>query len=163
MKIRNMPKILFIFLILSISVLSMACTSNEQEDKLGAYLTAIDKLYEEDSALNSDIKYLAIDTSNIAKLSDVDIESLLKSLEDYGFEVLNMTMDELMENGYISELYFEEGILFRIEDQPFKNNSVSMNISKWRSGLGAVGYDGLTLKYKDGVWTIEKFESAWMS
>ena len=38
-----------------------------------------------------------------------------------------------------------------------------MNASKWRSGLGAIGYVDLTVKYTNGKWEIVKTWSAWIS
>ena len=51
---------------------------------------------------------------------------LLKHLENYGFIVLNMNFEELKKEGYIKDLYFEKGILFRIEDKPMQNNSIKV-------------------------------------
>lgn len=163
MKNKFIVRKMFILLILSITVFTAACTQSEEVDKVGAYTTVIDKLYEEDSALNSNIKYIAIDTSLIVNLNDEEKAELLKELENYGFTVLDMTIEELKEKGYVKDLYFEEGILFEIEDEPIKRNSIIMDISKWRSGLGAIGYDGTVVKYKNGKWEIEKQGNAWIS
>ncbi len=156
MKKKISTRKIFILFILSITIFAVACTQNEEVDKIGAYTTVIDKLYEEDSALNSNIKYIAIDTSLIVKLSDEEKTELLKHLENYGFIILDMTFEELNEEGYIKDLYFEEGILFQIKDESIKGNSITMDISKWRSGLGAIGYDGAVVKYENGKWEIEK-------
>ena len=128
-----------------------------------SYTTVIKKLYKEDIGLNSNIKYIAVDTSLIVNLTDEGKAELLKKLESYGFTVLNMTFEELEKEGYIKDLYFEEGILFKIEDKPIKNNSITMNISKWRSGLGAIGYDGLVIEYRNDKWEIMKLGDAWIS
>ncbi len=139
-------------------------TPEKKEDNIvEAYMTVIDKLYEEDSGLNGNIKYIAIDTSKMTNLTEEGKVELLKELESYGFTVLNMTSEELENQGYIKDLYFEEGILFNIEDQPIKNNSITMDVSKWRSGLGAIGYDNLVIKYKNGKWEITKSGDAWIS
>jgi len=145
---------MIILLTVIIVVFTVACTQEEAEDKVGAYTTAIEKLYEEDSALNSDIQYIAIDTSTIVNLDDEEKDALLEELEDYGYTVLDRTMDELEEEGYVKDLYFEEGIFFEIEDEEIKGNSITMDISKWRSGLGAIGYDGMIVIYTDDQWEI---------
>ena len=74
-----------------------------------------------------------------------------------------MTMEELEEEGYIKNLFFEEGILFEIKDETMQGATITMDISKWRSGLGAIGYDGLIVKYKNGKWEIVKQGNAWIS
>lgn len=163
MKKKLIFRKIFILLILSITVFTVACTQSEEVDKVGAYATVIDKLYEEDSALNSEIKYIALDTSLIVNLNDEEKAELLKELENYGFSVLDMTFEELKDKGYVKDLYFEEGILFRIKDEPIKGNSITMDISKWRSGLGAIGYEGTVVKYKNGKWEIDKQGNAWIS
>ncbi len=164
MKKKSISRKIFILFVLSIAVFAVACTQSEDDvDKIGAYTTVIDKLYEEDTALNSDIEYIAIDTSLIINLDDEEKAELLKELEDYGFTVLDMTMEELKEEGYVEDLYFEEGILFEIEDEPMVGNSITMDISKWRSGLGAIGYDGMVVKYENEKWEIDKIGGPWIS
>lgn len=149
------------FLVL-VMVVVVGC-SQEAPDKIGAYTTVIDRLYNEDIALNSDIKYIAIDTSKINNLSNEEKLSLVKDLEKYGYIVLNMTFEELEKEGYIKELYFKEGILFKIEDEPANGNSITMDVSKWRSGLGAIGYDDLKVEYKNSKWEVTKTGNAWIS
>lgn len=154
-------KKIIVFLIL-IVVVATGC-SKEAPDTIGAYTAVIDKLYNEDTALNSDIKYIAIDTSKISNLSDEEKSKLLKDLEEYGYTVLDMTFEELEKEGYIKDLYFEEGILFKIEDEPVSGKSITMDVSKWRSGLGAIGYDDLKVEYKNSKWEVTKTGSAWIS
>lgn len=163
MKKKSILGKMLILAISALMVFTVACTGEEVDNKVGAYTTAIEKLYEEDSALNHEIQYLAIDTSTIVNLSDEEKDQLLESLEDYGLIVLDRTMDELEEEGYVEDLYFEEGIFFEIEDETIKGNSITMDISKWRSGLGAIGYDGMVVTYKDDRWEIEKQGDAWIS
>lgn len=151
-----------IALLIFIILLATGC-SKEELDMVGAYTTVIDKLYNEDTALNSDIKYIAVDTSLIKNLSDEQMSILLKKVEDYGYIVLDMTFEELEEQGYIDDLYFKEGILFKLEDVSKSKNSITMDVSKWRSGLGAIGYDDLVVKYQNGKWEVKKTGSAWIS
>lgn len=151
-----------IALMIFIVLLATGC-SKEELDMVWAYTTVIDKLYNEDTALNSDIKYIAVDTSLIKNLSDEQMSILLKKVEDYGYIVLDMTFKELEEQGYIDDLYFKEGILFKLEDVSKSKNSIIMDVSKWRSGLGAIGYDDLVVKYQNGKWEVKKTGSAWIS
>ncbi len=154
-------KKIIVFLIL-ITIIAAGC-NQEITEPVGAYTTVIDKLYNEDMALNHDIKYIAVDTSLINNLSEEQKSELLKEIEKYGYIVLDMTFDKLEEQGYIEELYFKEGILFNIEDKPMSGNAILMNVSKWRSGLGAIGYNDLKVEYKNGNWKITKTGSAWIS
>lgn len=148
---------------LIIMMIAVSGCSREAPDTVGAYTAVIDKLYNEDMALNSDIKYIAVDTSAIVNLSEEEKARLLKEIEKYGYTVLDMTFDELEQEGYIKDLYFKEGILFKIEDEAISSNSITMDVSKWRSGLGAIGYEDLKVEYKNGRWEITKTGSAWIS
>ncbi|MFZ5967336.1 MAG: hypothetical protein ACOYVK_09200 [Bacillota bacterium] len=157
-----MKKICILFLVVTM-MLAVGCSKNQTSDTVEAYAMVIDQLYAEDSGLNHDIKYIALDTSLMVNLTDEGKEKLLEQLENYGFEVLNMTFEELEKQGYIQELFFKEGILFRIEDEPIKNNTITMKASKWRSGTGAIGFEDLIIKYKNGQWEITSLGSSWIS
>lgn len=152
-----------IIVLLIIVMLLVSGCNREELDMVGAYTTVIDKLYNEDTALNHDIKYIAVDTSLIKNLSDEQKSVLLKEIENYGYIVLDMTFEELEKQGYIEDLYFKEGILFKVEDISKSGNSITMDVSKWRSGLGAIGYNDLVVKYRNGKWEVIKTGSSWIS
>jgi Ca-activated chloride channel family protein len=157
-----MKKLLYILLII-IFVMISGCTAKEAPDGAGAYEAAIDKLYNEDEALNMNIKYLAVDTTKMKNLTEESKKTFLKKLEKYGLTVLDTTSVELEKNGYIKDTNFEEGILFELEDEQMKNNTIKMDVSKFRSGMGAIGYEGMELKYRNGKWKIKKSGSPWIS
>ncbi|MBR0597409.1 hypothetical protein [Sinanaerobacter chloroacetimidivorans] len=156
---------LFLIFILILPILT-ACSEDYGSPDLSAadaYWMVIDQLYQEDSGLNGDIKYLAIDTTEMVNLTEEGKEALLKQLESYGYEVLDTTFQELQEQGLIHDLYFPEGILFQIQDEPMEGNTITMDASKWRSGTGAIGYDNLVVEYKNDIWEIKEFGGAWIS
>ncbi|MDF2616792.1 MAG: hypothetical protein K0Q47_1447 [Sedimentibacter sp.] len=157
-----MKKLLYILLIISFVMLS-GCTAKEAPDGAGAYEAAIDKLYNEDEALNMNIKYLAVDTTKMKNLTEESKKTFLKNLEKYGLTVLDTTSEELEKNGYIKDTNFEEGILFKLEDEQMKNNTITMDVSKFRSGMGAIGYEDMELKYRNGKWEIKDSGSPWIS
>lgn len=80
-------------------------------------------------------------------------------------ETRDATFDELAAEGLIEEdnLYFPSGILITFTSPAYDEMAKTLNygIEKWRSGLGAVGYDA-QLKYRDSEWTIKK-ENLWIS
>lgn len=163
LKTDTAKKISILFLI-GIIVFVSGCTKNgDTPNILEAYTTVIDKLYTEDRGMNNDIKYLAVDTSRMVNLTDKTKAELLKELNKYGLIVLDMTFKDLEKQGYIEDLYFKEGILIQIEDQPIENNSIKMKASKWRSGKGATGYNQLTIEYTEGKWKITELTDAWKS
>lgn len=130
---------------------------------VNAYMLIIDTFYKEDEGLNGDIKYLAIDTTKMVNLTDDSKQELLTALGKYNLIVLNTTFEDLKAEGLIKDLYFEEGILFKIEDEPITNNILTLKASKWRSGLGAIGTDKMELKKVNGTWKITSEGGRWIS
>lgn len=125
-----------------------------QDDLVGFYQTVIDDLWQTDEGLNADIKYIALDLSQISNLSEIEKQALVYiTSEQYGLSGLSATYDELVEQGYIDDasLYFEEGLLFTFDIQSTSENSMKFDVTKWRSGLGAYFFiDCEAEKTKDG-------------
>ncbi|MDF2614257.1 MAG: hypothetical protein K0S71_2043 [Clostridia bacterium] len=128
-----------------------------------AYLLAIDTFYAEDPGLNGDIKYLAIDTTKIDNLNIDSKKELLSALEKYNLTVMDTTFEDLQAEGLIKDLYFEEGILFRIEDEPMTDKALTLRVSKWRSGTGAIGTDKMVFQKIKGTWKITEEGGRWIS
>lgn len=134
---------------------------------LDGYLALIDNIYQEDEGLNSDINTIALDTSEWINLTKVEKELIFNKVkETYGYEVLEGTYDELAEQGIIDKdkLYFPTGILIKISEMKYDNGKeeITCGISKWRSGLGAIGANEVTATLKDGSWVITK-DGNWIS
>ncbi len=128
-------------------------------DLMGFYKQVIDELYSEDTGLNDSISVLAFDLTGIVNLTGTEKSALVYVLGNaYGMESLQGTFDELCEQGYIDKekLFFKSGLLFELSDTLAENNSFTFDISKWRSGLGAIGMQDCKAMYKDGVWTYIK-------
>lgn len=141
------------------------------EDLLSLYLDILDELYETDPGLNPEgsmevsITY-GIDLSEVHNLTEADkgmVAYFFSGSHDTDWEkaqpagfVLG-TYQELVDQGYIDgeELYFEDGVLFTIRDEPAENGKFSFSAQKWRSGTGAIFYDDCQAEKKDGVWTYE--------
>lgn len=130
------------------------------------FFTLIDNIYKEDIGLNDGITMIAFDTSNLEQLSKSEIETILAMVKnEYGLEVTQGTFDELSEQGLIDKdkLYFEKGILIEFKDVEVnrKKSKITCSISKWRSGLGAIGWDAI-IEYDDGDWNITR-KNLWIS
>lgn len=133
---------------------------------IDGYITIIDDIYKDDSALNSDINMIALNLSETKILSEADKEILFIKLHDlYGLEIKESTFDQLVEEGLINkeELYFPKGILINISNAEYNEDkkTLKFDIEKWRSGLGAIGYEGKA-KFDGEKWTISK-ENMWIS
>jgi hypothetical protein len=134
---------------------------------MDGYQAVIEDIFKEDEGLNSDLEMVVIDTSALEELSGLEKEKLLGNLKNiFGLEVREGTYDQLVKEGIIDdkELYFDKGILIKITE-PSHNNQISeitCGISKWKSGLGAIGSDHVTASLKKTGWIIEKKE-VWKS
>ncbi len=134
---------------------------------IDGYLAIIDDIWNEDSGLNSEIEMITVDTTGWVDLTEIEKEIILAGMKEaYGFEVTVGTFDELADQGIIDKenLYFENGVHIVISDITYheKPEKITYSVSKWRSGLGAVGSDGSKAELKDGKWIITK-GSMWIS
>ncbi len=139
----------------------------DHNNLLEGYLSLIDDIYRVDDGLNSDITTIALDTSAWINLTDIEKEMIFaKVKEAYGFEVVEGTFEELSEQGMIDKenLYFPTGILIEISEMMYDEDKgkITCAISKWRSGLGAIGASEVTAVLKDGSWEITK-KGNWIS
>ncbi len=133
---------------------------------IDGFLSLIDDIYQADSGLNGNISIIAFDTSEWAMLTEIETEIILDTVgEKYGFEVVVGTFDELAGQGLIDKenLFFEDGILITIADIEINKDKdvIECSIEKWRSGLGAVGWDAKA-KLKKGSWRIIR-KNMWIS
>lgn len=127
----------------------------DPDELINAYLSIIDTLYNEDTALNSGIKYVAVDTSAMTNLDRAAKDKLLKAVEKYNCIVLEDGFDGLEAKGYIKDVWFQEGILFILKDKPPSNGVITIVTDKWRNGVGSIRYT-FDLKKSDGDWKIDK-------
>ena len=131
------------------------------------YMALIDDIYQDDAALNSDISILAIDTAEMTNITENEKQRLFIKLQDiYDLEVVEGTFDELVEKGLIDKanLFFEKGVLIKIKKPIYdeKKKRLKCGIEKWRSGLGAIGSDDVTVQYDGTTWKITK-NGMWIS
>lgn len=161
MKVRYFSILFFLTLLLS------ACnTGIEPKEHLGEiYSVALDSIMEQDEALSSDMRYIAIDTSNFEEVDESDKEEILSYFnKKYKVDVMDATLEQLKEKGlYNHDTLSLDGVLLRIEKVDFKfNNNIFFEGSKYRSGLGAVGVE-VTVHYKDNKWKSKKAKMTWIS
>lgn len=148
-------------------VLLSACnTGLEPKEHLGEiYSVALDSIMEQEEALSSDMKYIAIDMSNFEEVADSDKEEILNYFkEKYKVEVMDATFEQLKEKGlYNPDTLSLDGVLLRIKKVEFKfNNNIFFEGSKYRSGDGAVGVE-VIVHYKDNKWKSKEVKMSWIS
>ncbi len=131
---------------------------SEPDDRIGLYLTALDDLWNTDTALNDDTTYLAFDLSGAANLTEGEKSALVwQAAGTYGKEPLTGSFDELCEQGYIDReaLYFDNGLLIELTVTEEGEDTFTFDLTKWRSGLGAYFFSGCTAQRTGDGWTYE--------
>lgn len=150
-----------------LSLLLSACNNGtDPKEHLGEiYSIALDSIMEQDEALSSDMKYIAIDMSNFDRVDESDKEVILSYFkEKYKVEVMDATLEQLKDKGlYNPDTLVLDGVLLRIEKVEYKvNNNIFFEGSKYRSGDGAVGVE-VIVHYKDNNWKVKEVKMTWIS
>ena len=153
--------------ILFIIILLTGCNNGiEPKEHLGEiYTVALDSILLEDQALNDNMAFIAIDMSNFEDLDANSKEEILKYFKvTYKVEVMDATFEQLKEMGlYNPDTYSLDGVLLKINKIEYKlNNSVLLEGSKYRSGLGAIGVE-VKVHYEDKKWETEEINLQWIS
>ena len=142
-------------------------TVQEQEpDYYALYMQVLEKLFTEDEGLNEPADYFGFDFTELNALREN--EKLLLAHEfsaAHSAEPLHGTLHELMDEGYIDEehLYWEDGVHFTIKEKKIISGKVFYSVKKWRSGLGAIGYDCSAKPDEDGKWVFSEGSGFWIS
>jgi hypothetical protein len=145
------------------AVLLSACSEDidPKEHVAEIYRTAFDSIMENDKALNSNAKFIAVDMKNLTDLNERDKQEILNYFKDkYQTEAMNATFEELKENGmYNPETASLDGVLLKIEQVDFVNNhEVMLEGSKYKSGLGAFDCK-LIVHFEEEKWQVKEFKT----
>lgn len=138
---------------------------NDFDNLCKIYLDVLNDLWDVDSGLNSDISELGIDLSK-TRLSQSEQSAVAYAFaQQHGLMPLEGTMDELIEQGYITGLKLEDsditvyqwydGCLFSITESELESEgTVTFDAEKWCSGTGAYYYtDCTTTRDENGMWS----------
>lgn len=126
------------------------------------YSLAFQAMMEMDEGLNSEMKYIAIDFSELTQLTEEDQAYILASFETYGVETRSASIDELkQEEGFKDKLVLD-GVLLLVEQVEISEDAAIIEGSKYSSGNGAIGTK-ITLKLEDGSWSVSDAGITWIS
>ena len=118
-------------------------------------LEVFEDLAEEDAALAQGAKIIGLDLSQTA-LSPAEQSAVALLLEwDTGLTVVQGTMEELGDQGYIDmeNLYWEEGYFLSVTEEERTDTSLTFSAQLWKSGLGALFYADCTVtRQPNGPW-----------
>lgn len=127
------------------------------------YFVLFQELFLDDTALNDSIQYISVDLSKVKSTDTSDFIELMKAwCERNDYILMEQSHAQLVEGGWIDNLFFEEGILISYEDISLSETKLVTNAQKWRSGDGAIGAE-FTLENENGIWSITKTENQWIS
>lgn len=156
-------------LILSTYPAQFTPTQIQLEDKpdsaVALYARVLDDLYQQDPGLNQDVSILAFDFTGENLLTPAEQNALCYLMGcTYQKETLIGTFDMLCQKGYIDQeaMLFPDGLLFTLSDTVQEDQTVTFSVSKWRSGLGAVGWDDCTAQRGENGWMYLARET-WIS
>ena len=160
-------RIIYFASVMILALLLSACSNGEnpKEHLAEIYSVALNSIMKEDPGLNDGMEYIAIDMTNLNDLDEKDKEEILSTIKkEYKVDVMIATYEELKEKGLSNpdtgELY---GVLLKLDKVDFKiNNQIFFEASKYRSGLGAIGVEGI-IHFNEGEWEIKELKHTWIS
>ena len=127
----------------------------------GLYLTVLEDLWNNDPALNEDIRYISVYLDDApGDLTEGEKAAVRRIFSGrHGAEALSLSFEGLKENGYVteSELYWADGVLLSIKRTDKTGDGAkdfTFDAEKWRSGTGAIFYNACKAKRGAGLsWT----------
>lgn len=126
------------------------------DDLCALYLTVLQDLWGEDSALNEGVVQLGLDLSQ-TRLSPAEQGALGVALGwQLDLPVLQGTMEELTDQGVIDgeNLTWVDGLLLSIREADPAAQDLTFTAEKWRGGLAAYLYTDCTAhQTRDGSWS----------
>lgn len=150
--------------VVSISVHSLGSLENPSGsfyDLCGFYLQVLNDLWETDSGLNDGVSYISLDLSKApGGLTDGEQVAVAQTFaSSHGAEALTLTMEELAEQGYLTDGAWADGLLFTItpavgaEGEAYSLPVLRFDAGKWRSPLGAYYFSDCTAVWPElGTW-----------
>jgi hypothetical protein len=160
-----MSLLVFVLVTALILPLNISCKPDQVEtrsSKAQLYCAALDSLIPIDDALNSDMKYIAIDINTLEISTDKEKETIKECFSKYQVPVVFDSYESLKEKGKVIDDSYIEGILLSVEKTEISDNNAIIECSKYKSGLGAIGVH-VELKFEDDIWKVEVAEITWAS
>lgn len=178
-------KKLLSFIVIVLIITSTACSKNIDRDSTAStsisensntpmatvdsagmadvYILALDALMPMDKGLNSEMKYIAIDTQTLKDATDSDKKTILKYFEKYDVEIMDESMETLKTKGMVKEFSTLEGILLQVvKIEKVSDSEYAIECSKFRSGDGAIGIK-CVIKKENDKWANQSTQMSWIS
>jgi len=144
----------------------VGCSNSESESGLAdLYIQVFSDLLDKDPALNSDIKFIAIDFNTVKDLSKEDKDKIIEYFKKDNIEIKDASLEDLKESGLFDDqqLYIKDGILLKVDKyKEYTKKRIMLEASKYRSGTGAIGVE-YSFKKKWGKWALIEARGIWIS
>ncbi|MBP3966056.1 peptide ABC transporter substrate-binding protein [Paenibacillus lignilyticus] len=164
MKFRKMMWVLLCAVMLLLSACGEKSEGKAAAADLGElYSLALDAYMPVDEGLNSGMKYIAIDMSNLKDLDAGDKQQILAHFKSYKVDVMEASYEQLEAKGLFNKNTLSlDGVLLKVEKAELTAKQFVVEGSKYRSGDGAIGMR-VVVKVKDGHWQVDKADMTWIS
>ncbi|WP_059049905.1 hypothetical protein [Paenibacillus senegalimassiliensis] len=127
------------------------------------YAVAFEAMMKLDEGLNSDMKYIAVDLSEMTQLTTEDKSYIMEYLQSFNTVIRDRTLEQLQqeENNEDDPLLLS-GVFLRVDKVDIGEASALIEGAKYRSGTGAIGVK-VSLEFVDGLWKLSDTEMNWIS
>lgn len=158
--------IILLAIIIGLSGCSNSSTEMKSSDVISGYQFIIDQLFEQarNDIENNDLKYLAVDTTQMGEINEADKAELFSRLSaKYGYELMDKTYEQLVKENFVVNNVFTNGALIQIKNITLKNNTIIADASIYFAALGGHGFNKIQIKFSNSQWQILKTGETWIA
>ena len=146
--------------------------TDETDDEPGApedwgaiYIQTLHSYLLQDTALNENIDYMAIDMSSLEYASAEEKERVADFFDSAYVPVIDADLEKLIAEGLYDEstMSLPNGVLLQVQSVTRDDDEIIIKGMKYRSGLGANGFQTKWTVNADGTWTMHDTEMTWIS
>ena len=164
-----MPKqfTFFLCLMLAISFVCYSQSSNDTENLsewVEIYQITLESYLQQDTALNANIDFIAIDLATLEFTDDYDKKEIASWFEKQCVPVINTNFDGLRASGLLDErgTHIPNGVLLGINKVARTHDEIIINGMKYRGNHGANGFR-TTWQLNKGIWQFAGTVMTWIS
>jgi hypothetical protein len=158
-----MRKLLIFGLCLMLGIYFSGCSRHRNITEWAEiYKITLNSYLEEDTALNEDIDFIAIDLATLKFTNDSDKNAVVEWFEMQYVPIKNTDLDGLKEEGLFDGMYIPNGVFLTINDVTEKNKEIIISGMKYRSALGANGFKTIWRINNNGIWEFVETVMTWI-
>jgi len=148
---------LFIILFLGLSCSTPGKDTQEITQWAEIYKITLDSYLLQDTALNENINFIAIDFSTLEFANDDDKKEISMWFENKQLTVIDTNFDGLLSEGLFNEegMYITDGVLLAIINVTERSNEIIIEGMKYRGALGANWFETRWLR-NNSVWEFSE-------